>query len=446
MASQHVSGKTTSITLTNSIKSVLIDTVPVLHFLNEVQHQLNIIRLCIRVALPLILDAVRVNDQHIWVDVVIGELRKLFLFFSVLATAMEREDETMGISRCIHSRQVEKGFPASCTLGESVCVGGKETERAEEYGGESSPGRHLDYRTDSNLDKASQSLSFSMPTSAKIGNGIDFCCSGNQAFVSSEQRTPFVPPTTYENQQWSTDPTQSVYCERDGFGSSRKRIPYIWWLLYILCLCIPTMNPTSAVESVIAMFSISSKVSLPTPPRSSISRSATSSEASRSRRCLDGTDSCAPSVARELPILWEHWIAGGLVKANGRVVGLSSSVLYPIEARSSSSGRSAISCSRRQTASLPEMRASLPPLGQLLPSTLEHTIQQLIEPIFNHLPKDITVECKVEIIVWPILWIFMARKDLVASIQIDLWHFLGLKVAPQTVTDGGEVGLQKLPL
>lgn len=79
-------------------------------------------RFRIRVALPLILDAIRVYNQHIWVDIIIGELRQAFLFFGVLATAMEREDEAVSIGRCVHSRQVEKIGPLDAGAGNGQSV------------------------------------------------------------------------------------------------------------------------------------------------------------------------------------------------------------------------------------------------------------------------------------------------------------------------------------
>ena len=79
-------------------------------------------RFRIRAALPLILDAIRVHNQHIRVGIINRELRQPFLFFGVLATAMEREDETVGIGRSVHSRQVEKISPLDAGAGNDQSV------------------------------------------------------------------------------------------------------------------------------------------------------------------------------------------------------------------------------------------------------------------------------------------------------------------------------------
>lgn len=116
VAGEDVGGEATAVAFAGSVDLVRVDTILVRDRVDHVDGEANVVSLGRRVALPLLVDTLRVCDQHVLVRGRLRELGERFLVGGSLRTTVEREDQAVRLVLIIVSREVQEESPL-CAIG-----------------------------------------------------------------------------------------------------------------------------------------------------------------------------------------------------------------------------------------------------------------------------------------------------------------------------------------
>jgi hypothetical protein len=111
VAGEDVGGEAAAVALAGGVDSVRVDAVLVRDGVDHVHCEADVVCLGRRVALPLLVNTLGISDEHVLVVARLGELGERFLSGGSSRTAVEREDQTMGLVLVIVSREVQEESP-----------------------------------------------------------------------------------------------------------------------------------------------------------------------------------------------------------------------------------------------------------------------------------------------------------------------------------------------
>lgn len=111
MAGEDVGGKATAVALARGVDLVRVDAVLFLEGVDHVQGEPDIVAFGRWVALPLVVYALRVDDEHVRVLGWLGELAESLLLGGGLGAAVEGEDQSVGHVLVIVGREVQEEVP-----------------------------------------------------------------------------------------------------------------------------------------------------------------------------------------------------------------------------------------------------------------------------------------------------------------------------------------------
>jgi hypothetical protein len=113
VAGKDVGGEAAAVALAGGVDSVGVDAVLVRERVDHVHGETDIVGLGRRIALPLLVNSFRVGDEHILIVARLGKFRETLLSSWSSRTAVEGEDQAVGLALVIVSREVQEERPLS---------------------------------------------------------------------------------------------------------------------------------------------------------------------------------------------------------------------------------------------------------------------------------------------------------------------------------------------